>query len=239
MVDRIANSHGERLDFAFHAGAPGAKQIVVIGHGVTGHKDRPFLVALAEGLARAGIPALRVSWSGNAASEGRFADCTITKEVADLGAVLDALGDHEVTYVGHSMGGAVGVLRASTDARIRRLVSLAGMVHVRAFAEHHFGSLTPGRDLMWGKPGCVLSPAYRDDLSRIDSVVERAAQISVPWLLVHGTADTIVPIQDSRDAFARAREPKELVVLEGCDHIWEPNFTPRMVETVVTWCARR
>lgn len=239
MVDQIVNAQGERLDFTFHGAATEGRRIVLIGHGVTGHKDRPFLVALAEGLARAGIPALRVSWSGNAGSEGRFADCTISKEVADLGAVLDALAGYEITYVGHSMGGAVGLLRASADPRIRKLVSLAGMVHVRAFAEHHFGALTPGRDLMWGKPGCVLSPAYMDDLRQIGSVVDRAEKISVPWLLVHGTADTIVPIQDSRDAFARAHEPKELVVFEGCDHVWEPAFTPRMVATVVEWCLGR
>ncbi len=238
MVNQIKNVQGERLDFTFHPGSPGATELVVIGHGVTGHKDRPFLVALAEGLAGAGIPALRVSWSGNAGSEGRFADCTISKEVADLGAVLDACAGFAVTYVGHSMGGAVGVLRASPDRRIRRLISLAGMVNTRAFAEHHFGALTPGRDLMWGKPGCVLSPAYMDDLRRIGSVVGQAAEIAVPWLLVHGNADTLVPLQDSRDALARARGPTELVELDGCDHVWEPSFTPRMVATVVAWCVK-
>ena len=238
MVNPIKNVHGERLDFTFHPGAPGATQLAIIGHGVTGHKDRPFLVALAEGLRGAGIPVLRVSWSGNAGSEGRFADCTISKEVADLGAVLDACAGYTVTYVGHSMGGAVGVLRASTDPRIRRLITLAGMVNTRAFAEHHFGALTPGRDLMWGKPGCVLSPAYMDDLCRLGSVVGQAAKIAVPWLLVHGNADTLVPLQDSRDALALARGPTELVELDGCDHIWEPGFIPRMVATVVAWCAK-
>src|SRR5690606_30370683 len=135
-----------RFDYTFHPGAPGAKHLVIIGHGVTGHKDRPFLVALAEGLAAAGIPALRHSWSGNGDSEGAFADSNITKEVADLGALIDAAvaAGYEVAYAGHSMGGAVGVRRASRDPRIRWLISLAGIVHAREFAEHAFGHLTPG-----------------------------------------------------------------------------------------------
>lgn len=239
MIDRIVNPQGEKLDFAFHPGAPGARRVFIIGHGVTGHKDRPFLMALAEGLARAGIPALRVSWAGNGGSEGRFADCTITKEVADLGAVIDAVtqAGFEAAYIGHSMGAAVGVLRASSDARIQRLVTLAGMVHTRAFVEGTFGALTPGRDLMWGKPGCVLSAAYMADLRAIGTVVDCADKISVPWLLVHGVADAVVPISHSRDIVARAREPKQLVEIPGCDHIWEPGFTPQMVETVVRWCV--
>ena len=46
MFDEIKNGHGERLDYAFHEGERGAKNIVVLGHGVTGNKDRPFIVAL-------------------------------------------------------------------------------------------------------------------------------------------------------------------------------------------------
>ena len=119
------------------------------GHGVTGNKDRPFVVALAEGLAAAGIHALRFSFAGNGASEGRFADATISKEVEDLGAVLSVLDGYSVCYVGHSMGGAVGVLRTSGDERIRLLVSLAGMVHTRAFAEREFGEEVPDEGCMW------------------------------------------------------------------------------------------
>ena len=70
----IRNLAGERIDYTYHAGAEVGGPIVVIGHGVTGHKDRPFLVALAEGLAEAGIAALRISFSGNASSEGSFAE---------------------------------------------------------------------------------------------------------------------------------------------------------------------
>ena len=77
----FATPSGEVLDYTFHAGTEGSRHIAVLGHGVTGNKDRPFVVALAEGLAAAGIHALRFSFAGNGASEGRFADATISKEV--------------------------------------------------------------------------------------------------------------------------------------------------------------
>jgi pimeloyl-ACP methyl ester carboxylesterase len=235
MVKAIQNAHGERIDYTFHPGQPDARHVALLGHGVTGNKDRPFVIALAEGLARAGIPALRFSFSGNGASGGRFIDATITKEVEDLGSALEALDGRTVCYIGHSMGAAVGVLRASRDARIRLLVSLAGMVHTHAFAQREFGTVKPGEGCMWDEPACPLSRAYMDDLAGIGSVLEAAPSIHVPWLLVHGTADDVVPIQDSRDIVARANEPKQLIEVPGANHVFTGEFTAPMVQTVVAW----
>jgi uncharacterized protein len=235
MLDEIKNVRGERLDYTLHDGGTGAKNIVVIGHGVTGNKDRPFVVALAEGLAKAGITALRVSFSGNGMSGGRFTDCTVSKEVEDLGSVLDRLADYHVCYAGHSMGGAVGVLRASQDARIKLLISLAGMVHTKAFAQREFASVEPGKGFMWDEPTCPLSQAYMDDMARIDSVVSCAPKIHAPWLLIHGTEDDVVPIQDSHDIYAKANQPKQLVELKGASHVFAGDFTAPMVENVVKW----
>ncbi|HEY8946883.1 MAG TPA: alpha/beta fold hydrolase [Polyangiaceae bacterium] len=236
VPDVIQNRAGERIDYSYHPGAARGGPVVVIGHGVTGHKDRPILIALADGLARAGVAALRISFSGNAASEGRFEESNITKEVADLGAVLDALRGRAIAYAGHSMGGAVGVLRASHDPRIRLLVSLAAMVHTHAFAKRTFGHLTPGEGLMLEKPGCVLSQRYLDDLGAIGSVLPQAEQVTVPWLFVHGTRDELVPIEDTYDAHAATRAPKKLVVLEGADHVFEPGLVSHMVQAVTEWC---
>ena len=91
MFGEIRNKNGEKLDYTFHCGNPESKHIVVLGHGVTGNKDRPFLVALAQALEAKGINVLRFSFAGNGNSEGRFEDATITKEVDDLGSVLDTL----------------------------------------------------------------------------------------------------------------------------------------------------
>ncbi len=233
MLGELRNSQGELLDYVLHPAKGSA--LVVIGHGVTANKDRAFLVALAEGLAAVGINALRVSFSGNGASEGAFTESTITKEVDDLGCVLDRLAEYRVGYVGHSMGGAVGVLRASEEDRIRLLVSLAGMVDTAGFAQRKFGELTPGRDLMWDKPECPLSQAFLDDMAGIGSVLDRGSRISVPWLLVHGTVDTVVLPEDSVEIFERARMPKQLHRLEGADHLFSGEATAPMVERVVPW----
>jgi uncharacterized protein len=237
----IRNAWRERLDAAY---APGAgadpstapHALVVLGHGVTAHKDRPWLIALAEGLSAAGVASLRVSFAGNGASEGRFEDATPSKEVEDLGCVLDALerwGVAMIGYTGHSMGAAVGVLRAAADSRIACLVSLAGMVDVRAFFERHFAHLQPGAPML-GKPECPWSPALARDAARIGTVTPQAARIRVPWLLVHGDADELVPYQDALDARAAAGQTPELVTLAGVDH----RFTgaiPQVVEAVVPW----
>ena len=39
-----------------------------------------------------------------------------------------------------------------------------------------------------------------------------------PLLLMHGTADEILPDACSRDIYARAREPKQILLYDGCRH---------------------
>ena len=237
MIGEIKNRSGERLDYSIHEDEKNRRDIVVIGHGVTGNKDRPFVVALANGLARAGISAIRFSFSGNGASQGKFVDSTISKEIEDLGAILDALTGFRVCYAGHSMGGAVGVLRASKDDRIRLLVSLAGMVHTRAFAEREFGNVKPGEGFMWDDSACPLSQAYMDDMKKIDSVLEDGSKIKVPWLLVHGTEDDVVPIPESHEIFAKASQPKKFIEIKGANHVFAGEFADAMVQQVVDWAS--
>ena len=238
MFGKIINTHGEELDYTYHEAKGDA--LAILGHGVTGNKDRPFVVALADGLATAGVAVLRLSFSGNGDSEGRFQDSTVSKEVADLGAVLDVVKGREVGFIGHSMGGAVGVLRASEDDRIRWLVSLAGMVHTEAFAQREFGDVTPDSGCMWEDEDCPLSQRYMDDMASLRSVVERGAAIRVPWLLVHGSEDDVVPPKDARDIAAAAAQPKpRLVEIGGADHVFSDDATPTMVAAVVEWVQQR
>jgi uncharacterized protein len=56
----------------------------------------------------------------------------------------------------------------------------------------------------------------------------------VPWLLVHGTEDDVVPLGDSQDILAKTGAHAELVVLDGAGHVFSDHAN-EMVEVVVGW----
>lgn len=233
----FTNRHGERLDTSFH---PGAREdrLVLLGHGVTGDKDRPLLLALAERLAARGWPCLRLSFAGNGKSEGDFCAATISKESDDLIDLIGQLPDSlRLAYAGHSMGGAVGVVSASRERRIQVLINLAGMIRTRTFCEREFGVITPGEGCMWDEPDCPLSQAYVDDLHGLGELFAQVAGLTQPLLLIHGSADEVVPPEDSVDAHAHAAEPKQLVLIEGAGHSFDEASYDRVADAVANWLA--
>jgi len=234
----IRNSAGERIDVSFHRGQK-LGSLVILGHGVTGNKDRPLLVAVAEGLEKRGWSCLRISYAGNGNSGGSFEDSCISKEVGDLQSVIDEVPDDvKIAYIGHSMGGAVGVMTASRDLRIRALVSLAGMTHTADFAKREFGEVTPGEGCMWDEPEHPLSETYWNDLTSIGSTLEAAAIVVAPWLLVHGDADDLVPIKDGEDAFAAATAEKQWLPIAGAGHVFDESSYPLIVDAVDAWLTK-
>lgn len=234
----IRNQHGERIAYTFTPGSIENRDIVVIGHGCTSDKERPWSIGLSDALAEHGIASLRIAFSGNGDSEGRFEDCNITKGAADLGSVFDALDAYRASYVGHSMGASIGAVCVAARPRVHALVSLAGVTHTTEFMDRMFGDTNPG-EAMLGKPQCPFNEALRADFHALHSLVDRAPSISVRWLLVHGTADDIVGVEHSRDMHAEANAPAELVELEGVDHSFTGEGLPKMIDTVVPWLVRR
>ena len=66
-----------------------------------------------------------------------------------------------------------------------------------------------------------------------------APQVSPrPLLLVHGSADEILPDACSRDIYARAQEPKELRLYPGCRHGLD-ECRDQVDADVVEWLARQ
>ncbi len=233
----IRNTAGERLDVSFH-NAEKSDCLVILGHGLTGNKDRSLLVELADALAENGWPCLRITYSGNGESEGAFTESNITKEVADLSAIIDQVGSGKrIAYIGHSMGGAVGALFAARDERVKIMVSLAGMVYTADFVKREFGDIIPDEGLMWDEPGCTLSKAYVEDLEEIGDTLAAAKEIRIPWLLIHGSADDIIPPRDSEDLFKVLRRPSALLEIEGAGHSFENHYS-KLTVSISDWLEK-
>ncbi|CAN5133823.1 hypothetical protein BH23VER1_BH23VER1_21260 [soil metagenome] len=244
MRRTITNDHGEKLAYKFHRAQTKRKPaknarppLLLIGHGVTGNLDRPVIEALARATAEGGLHAIRFSFSGNGESEGKFGESNITKGIGDLGAMIDACEDagYDVSYAGHSMGAAIGILRASEDRRIKNLICLAPMIHTRRFVDAEFGEVTPGKGNMWGEKGCRLTTAFVEDLKSIDTVAPRMSEIECPLLLIHGSQDEVIPWSEAVAAHDFANPPKKLIQFTGAGHTFEGKASEVLAKAVVAW----
>lgn len=235
---QITNSEGERLDVAFHGGEK-LGGMVVIGHGVTANKDRPMLKAIAEGLSERGWSCIRFSFSGNGESEGRFQESTISKEVEDLKAILKTIPqERRVAYIGHSMGAAVGVKTALETLSIQSLISLAGMIETKEFAKREFGDVKPDEGFMWDDENCPLSTGFVNDMNSIGDLLSEAGRIRVPWLLIHGVEDDVVPVDDSRKAFSAANCEKKLTEIPNVSHMFSEETYPEIIDAIDSWLEK-
>jgi putative redox protein len=94
---------------------------------------------------------------------------------------------------------------------------------------------------MLGKANCPWSRALADDAARLGSLHAAAARVRVPWLLVHGDADEMVPLEDATDAIGASggvgMNRPELVTLPGVDHRFS-GATARLIGAVVPSLTR-
>jgi alpha-beta hydrolase superfamily lysophospholipase len=246
MNERITNPSGEVLDYTFNKGNAQSHcrdWIILLGHGVTGNKERPVIVDTAQALNQAGLDTLAFSFAGNGDSEGDFKACTISKESQDLSSVLDAVSCHyaNILYLGHSMGGAVGLLVAAQDRRIRGLISLAGMIDTKTFAETEFGDVVADEGCMWEDEDCPLSSAFMKDLCETIRTLEPLIPaVQVPWLLIHGTADDVVLPCDTEKVVQIKGTAVAAAFIDGADHSFnKPTHKEKMTGAVVDWVRQQ
>lgn len=182
---------------------------------ITGHYE------FARWLPDAGYNTLVFDYRGFGRSKGSV---TRAGTVKDAMAALDYLrvrGDVDADRIvvwGQSIGGAISVaLAAERRSQIRGLVVEAGFSSYRGIVRHHVMHNPLLLALAWWFPFFIS-----EELKPIDLV----DQISpVPVLFIHGTADRVVPHKMSQAMYDKAKQPKELWLIQSADHygIWESN----------------
>jgi alpha-beta hydrolase superfamily lysophospholipase len=125
---------------------------------------------------------------------------------ADARAAWQWLAQHhgaQPRYIfGHSLGGAIAVRLATEVVDAKGLIIEGTFTSIPAVFE----------TMKWGwlPIGALIT-------QRFDSV-DRIAKVSVPVLVVHGGADSLIPPALGRALFDRVTTPKRFVLVEGGTH---------------------
>ena len=197
---------------------PEATQVVVIAHGHRGSKSD--MLGIGPGLWRDGFAILLFDFRGN----GESADgpqSLAHYEQLDLSAAVDWVSeqrpDCEVDVIGFSMGAATSLLVAAQDESIAKVVAdspFADMTDVIAAAARQM-KLPPVPLVGMVDRITGLRYGYRFDQVQPIDVVDRIAPR--PLMIVHGSADHVIPVEHARRLAARAPGSR-LEIVEGVDH---------------------
>ncbi len=139
-----------------------------------------------------------------------------TSAVIDYLEKQPAVDASRLGVFGPSMGGYLAPRSAAQDERIKACTASGGSFnrrHQRASADRDSFQLVRLKHL-W----------KTDDIDRLSELMSQATlegiahKIRCPLLVVHGTKD-FVPLEQAEKLYTAASGPKELVVLEGGNHV--------------------
>lgn len=206
----------DRIRLVYDHLVSGADTLIVVSHGIFGHRRLPELEQLARRLAGP-FDVLTFDCRGHGESSGRFSFGM--HEWRDLADLVDQMrGDYRaVAGIGFSFGGfhtCVAAARTGCfDAAV--LVSTPKDLFI---ADH----LPSGRGLLGSLPLMTKRKRRRArfgfELGRRVTPLQCIGDIAVPLHIVHGDRDWLVHHRHALELHRRARVPTALSILDGGVH---------------------
>jgi len=244
---------------------------VIICHGFKGFKDWGFFPHLAARIANAGFTAISFNFSGSGVGPDnetfselkRFGHATYAGDLRDIEIVFGALLDGQVhaavsipTRVGlfgHSRGGGAAALFASNHD-VHALVTWNAISTIDRWPREVMERWDRDgvMDVLNARTGQVL-PLYRDALEEIRrrsttdlDILAACGRISAPWLIVHGSHDEAVGVDNAEALGAAAAGQASLEIIEGGTHTFgarhpwagETEHLKRAMELTLSWFSR-
>ncbi len=215
---------------------------VVIAHGFPsgpGTSSYSSMPSLAERICDSmGWNALSFTARGVGGSEGDF---SLRGWFTDLCAAIDAAAAIETTtdvfVAGFGTGGALAICTGAHRDNVAGVASLGSPADFDDWARN------PRDLLLWARElGAVKSESFPADFAawsaELDGfrAVHGAEELTVPLLVLHGSADDVVPQFDAR-AIADAHESADLRIIHGAGH--GLRHDPRAVAVLLGWLDRQ
>ncbi|ANY65676.1 permease [Paenibacillus sp. BIHB 4019] len=183
------------------------RQAIIICHGFVGSRigvDRLFVKA-ARALAAQGSYVLRFDYGGCGESNGDYGSLGFDSMVDQTRTALDYITSMEcvdprrIVLLGHSLGGAVSIMTAVKDRRVKRLLLWSPVAYpfndiVRIVGRKGYDEAVQSGSVDYS--GFTLKPVFFDSLLE-HQPFQAATRFSGDVLLVHGTSDELIPVDYS------------------------------------------
>lgn len=221
--------------------------ILLFLHGLKGFKDWGPIPDACEDLSRAGFAVLAfnashsgvTSPSGEIDREDLFKTMTISQDIADVGSVIKALKEGDITtnriildaeklgIIGHSRGGHHAIVSSAEFPEIQALVSWSAVADfTELWDESMISSWQKGKDVeienaRTGQKLKVGPDGYQDliDKPRRLTAMNRVKELHLPSLFIAGKQDETVPISHTERLFrACPSDQKELRLIPDTGH---------------------
>jgi len=199
--------------------------------------------ALAKTFCAAGFVTLIFNFRGTGASGGNF---DILGWVKDLKAAIDYLCScpgidrHRLYLMGFSGGAAVSACVAARDPRVSKVVLCAcpaefpGLIlqeNVQSSIDHFRRiGIIRDKDFPPSVDDWLQGFRYVTPLRWVDRIAPR------PLLLLQGAEDDVVDVSQAWLLYHKAKEPKEIAVIEGAEHRLRLNH--EAMDSALKWLKR-
>ncbi len=200
------NSRGLKLS-AIYEGNNKNAPVVIICHGYGSNKTRISTRSMAKKLVNTGLSVYRFDFTGCGQSQGKLWDLTPLAGLDDLKGVVENLGREDFALVGSSFGGYVSLLYASKNP-VSALVLRAAVSRYDTIHEE---------------------PKYKENMKAIlkevsdIDIYKDAKKIKCPTLLIHGDADEVVPIRQSKELI-KSIPQADFKIIKNAPHVFRGKY---------------
>lgn len=240
--------------------------IIIFCHGYKGFKDWGAWNLMANAFADAGFYFIKFNFSYNGGTVEQpidfpdleaFGNNNYTKELDDLETVIDWVftteeiknigNTNNLSIIGHSRGGGIVSIKVEEDARVKKVISLAGVCD---FAKR---TATIGDLESWKKDGVKyiingrtkqqmphFYQFYEDFIKNENRLnIKRAvSSLKIPHLIIHGDGDTSVFI-DEAENLHKWNPNSQLTIIKDANHVfgashpWDKNELPNHLQDAI------
>lgn len=213
---KIESESGSKIAAWSLVSADAAATIILV-HGI--HADRRDLLSRAKLLRRAGVSVLMIDMQAHGESPGTYVTLGYLErhDVAAAVAYCRKTNPNQrIGIVGVSMGGAATLLASplGVDAIVIESVfpTITDAVYNRISSR-----VGPFSHILAPALLCQLRPRLGVSPSQLRPI-DKIASVNCPILIASGDLDQHTTAAETQQMFARAREPKELVMFPGAAH---------------------